>query len=67
MAGDFYDFLVIDRNRIGIFMADVSGHGMPASLIASMVKIAFISQTPHASDPARVLEDVNRTLCGNFI
>jgi serine phosphatase RsbU (regulator of sigma subunit) len=66
MAGDFYDFLVIDQNRIGILVADVSGHGVPASLIASMVKIAFVSQTPHAPDPARVLEGVNRALCGQL-
>jgi serine phosphatase RsbU (regulator of sigma subunit) len=66
MAGDFYDFLVIDQNRIGILVADVSGHGVPASLIASMVKIAFVSQTPHANDPARLLEGVNRTLCGKL-
>jgi serine phosphatase RsbU (regulator of sigma subunit) len=66
MAGDFYDFLVIDDNRIGILVADVSGHGVPASLIASMVKIAFVSQTPHASDPARVLAGLNQMLCGKL-
>jgi serine phosphatase RsbU (regulator of sigma subunit) len=66
IAGDFYDFLVIDDNRIGILVADVSGHGVPASLIASMVKIAFVSQMPHAADPARVLAGVNHILCGKL-
>ncbi len=66
MAGDFYDFLVIDDKRIGILVADVSGHGVPASLIASMVKIAFVSQMPHAADPARVLAGVNHILCGKL-
>ncbi|MGB5746143.1 MAG: SpoIIE family protein phosphatase [Desulfobacterales bacterium] len=66
MAGDFYDFLVIDDKRIGILVADVSGHGVPASLIASMVKIAFVSQAPHASDPARVLAGLNQILCGKL-
>ena len=66
MAGDFYDFLVIDDKRIGILVADVSGHGVPASLIASMVKIAFVSQAPHAADPARVLAGVNHILCGKL-
>jgi serine phosphatase RsbU (regulator of sigma subunit) len=66
IAGDFYDFLVIDENRIGILVADVSGHGVPASLIASMVKIAFVSQMSHAADPARVLAGVNHILCGKL-
>jgi sigma-B regulation protein RsbU (phosphoserine phosphatase) len=66
IAGDFYDFFVIDDNRIGILVADVSGHGVPASLIASMVKIAFVSQMPHAADPARVLAGLNHILCGKL-
>jgi serine phosphatase RsbU (regulator of sigma subunit) len=51
ITGDFYDFLRVDKKRLGVLVADVSGHGVPASLIASMVKIAFVSQMPHASDP----------------
>ena len=39
VAGDFYDFLEIDERRLGVLLADVSGHGVPAALIASMVKV----------------------------
>jgi serine phosphatase RsbU (regulator of sigma subunit) len=66
VAGDFYDFLVIDDHRIGILVADVSGHGMPAALIASMLKIAFAAQAAHAADPVQVLSGLNQTLCGKF-
>ena len=66
VAGDFYDFLIIDEKRIGILIADVSGHGMPAALIASMLKIAFAAQTAHAGDPAQVLAGLNKALCGKF-
>jgi serine phosphatase RsbU (regulator of sigma subunit) len=66
VAGDFYDFLVVDEKRIGILIADVSGHGMPAALIASMLKIAFAAQSAHACDPARVLAGLNKALCGKF-
>jgi len=66
VAGDFYDFLTFERNHLGILIADVSGHGVPAALIASMLKVAFASQTVHAHDPARVLTGLNQALCGKF-
>jgi sigma-B regulation protein RsbU (phosphoserine phosphatase) len=66
VAGDFYDFLCIDEKRVGILIADVTGHGVPAALIASMLKVAFAGQAAHAHDPARVLTGLNRALCGKF-
>jgi serine phosphatase RsbU (regulator of sigma subunit) len=66
VAGDFYDFIPIDEHRVGILVADVSGHGMPAALISSMLKIALDGQTACATDPARVLSGLNHALCGKF-
>jgi len=66
VAGDFYDFIVIDDTRALVFVADVTGHGVPAALIASMLKVALAAQSDHACDPARLLEGVNRSLCGKF-
>ena len=66
VAGDFYDFLEIDAERIGILVADVAGHGVPAALIASMVKVAFAAQKDHADSPAEVLAGMNETLCGRL-
>jgi len=66
VAGDFYDFLPIDEKRIGILVADVSGHGMPAALISSMLKIALDGQKACASDPVCVLAGLNHALCGKF-
>ena len=66
VAGDFYDFLSVDERRVGILVADVTGHGVPAALIASMLKVAFAGQAAHAHDPARVLSGLNRALCGKF-
>jgi len=66
VAGDFYDFLTFERNHLGILIADVTGHGVPAALIASMLKVAFAGQSAHASDPAGVLAGLNQALCGKF-
>jgi len=65
VAGDFYDFLVTDGAQAGLLIADVSGHGVPAALIASMVKVAATAQRANADDPARLLAGMNEVLCGN--
>jgi sigma-B regulation protein RsbU (phosphoserine phosphatase) len=66
VAGDFYDFISADRNRAGFLVADVSGHGVPAALIASMIKVAMRSVEPCASDPREVLRGLNRALSGQL-
>ncbi|MGC1294580.1 MAG: SpoIIE family protein phosphatase [Alloacidobacterium sp.] len=66
VAGDFYDFIVEDNQHIGILVADVSGHGMPAALIASMLKMALSAQVAYVADPAQVLLGLNQALCGKF-
>jgi len=65
VAGDFYDFLVATDTQAGLLIADVSGHGVPAALIASMVKLAATSQRAVAADPAQLLTNMNTALCGN--
>lgn len=52
LGGDFYDIVQIDENHLGVIMADVSGHGVSASLIASMLKILveFGPKDPHRLD-----------------
>jgi sigma-B regulation protein RsbU (phosphoserine phosphatase) len=66
VAGDFYDFIMVDERHVGILVADVSGHGLPSALIASMLQVALTAQAGHASDPARVLSGLNQALCGKF-
>ncbi len=66
VAGDFYDFVQIDDKHLGILVADVSGHGLPSALIASMLQVALTAQVAHAAEPAKVLSGLNRALCGKF-
>jgi phosphoserine phosphatase RsbU/P len=63
VAGDLYDVVLLGPSQIGILVADVAGHGVPAALVASMVKLAFSAQADQAHDPGRVLSAMNRILC----
>jgi len=66
VAGDIYDFVSLDERRLCILVADVSGHGIPAALIASLVQGAFRAQREHMHEPHRVLSGMNRLLSGQF-
>jgi sigma-B regulation protein RsbU (phosphoserine phosphatase) len=66
VAGDFYEFILIDEQRIGFLVADVTGHGVPAALIASMIKVAMQSVVSCAHDPRQVLRGLNRILFGQL-
>jgi phosphoserine phosphatase RsbU/P len=68
VAGDFCDFIVADscrRQERWSARRRFSGHGVPAVLIASMVKLAGTSQRDKASDPSSVLSGPNAALFGN--
>jgi len=66
VGGDLYDFVALGPAQVGILVADVFGHGIPAALVASMVKLAFSTQAEHARDPARVLTAMNCVLCSQM-
>lgn len=64
VAGDFYDFIPVDQHHLGVLVADVSGHGVPAALIAAMLKMAVQSVVPCVRSPGDVLQGLNRMLSG---
>lgn len=66
VGGDFYDFDTQRAGRLGFLVADVTGHGVPAALVAAMVKMAFAAEAACLDDPGLVLTNMNRTLCGRF-
>jgi sigma-B regulation protein RsbU (phosphoserine phosphatase) len=66
VGGDFYDFVQVDRQHAGFLVADVSGHGVPAALIASMLKVATQSVLSCADNPPEVLARLNRLLSGQL-
>jgi sigma-B regulation protein RsbU (phosphoserine phosphatase) len=71
VAGDFYEYLPVDDYRAGFLVADVSGHGVPAALIASMIKVAVQSVAAFANDPSELLrrlrDILSAQLQGQFV
>jgi sigma-B regulation protein RsbU (phosphoserine phosphatase) len=66
VAGDFYDFLKPNEHCLTILVADVSGHGVPAALVASMLKVCFAAQLKHAGNPAEILAGLGIMLRGSL-
>lgn len=65
VGGDYYDFRVTEHG-IGVLLADVSGHGVPAALVVSSVKLGFWFQRGSISAPDRLLSSMNDILRGNI-
>jgi phosphoserine phosphatase RsbU/P len=62
VSGDYFDFIQVDAQRWGVAVADVSGKGIPASLIMAMCRSVLRSKAPGNLSPAQVLREVNRQL-----
>lgn len=62
VAGDFDQFVAPDDRHLGILIADVTGHGIGAALIASMIKVAMQSTVRIASQPDQVPHSLNDIL-----
>ncbi len=60
VGGDLFDFVEVDADTIGICVADVSGKGVPGSLIMTMIRTALRLESRDNHDPADVLARVNR-------
>ena len=63
VGGDFYDFLPLNSGRWMGVLADVSGKGMSAALLSSMVLGALSMQFRAGTQPPEVLNRVNQLLC----
>ena len=63
VGGDFYDFFLVDDDRLAMVMADVSGKGVPAALFMVIAKTLIKNVTQTGLSPKDVLEKVNNQLC----
>jgi len=63
MCGDFYDFIELSQGRIGLVMADVSGHGVPAAFFMAVARTNLRDMAAHHAEPGACLAHTNRALC----
>jgi sigma-B regulation protein RsbU (phosphoserine phosphatase) len=63
MCGDFYDFIELSQGRIGLVMADVSGHGVPAAFFMAVARTTLRDVAAQHADPGVCLAHTNRGLC----
>lgn len=62
VSGDYFDFIPLGENRLGVAIADVSGKGVPASLIMAMCRSVLHSHADSSLSAASVLQKVNHQL-----
>jgi serine phosphatase RsbU (regulator of sigma subunit) len=66
VSGDIYDIARISADRVRIFLADVTGHGVQASMRTILLKAAYDRIQPLQANPARLLEALNAHIVNEF-
>ena len=62
VGGDFYDYLCLDGDSVGLMVCDVTGHGFYAGLFVAMAKSCLHTQAQFSFDPREVMQAMRRTL-----
>ena len=65
VGGDFYDYFLVDDDHLCMFMADVSGKGVPAALFMMASMILMRNNARLGKSPEQILTDVNAAVCAN--
>ncbi|HEX9653255.1 MAG TPA: SpoIIE family protein phosphatase, partial [bacterium] len=66
VGGDYYDFVEVDKDTLGIAVADVSGKGVPGSLVMTMIRTALRTEARGMKDAAEVLTRVNQFISNDI-
>lgn len=66
VGGDLYDVFALSPRRVGVAVADVSGKGIPASLLMAICRTSLRQIAPRHDSPAATLTELNRALGGNL-
>jgi sigma-B regulation protein RsbU (phosphoserine phosphatase) len=62
VGGDFYDVILLDADRVGLVVGDVSDKGMPAALYMALTRSLLLAEARRKGSPRAVLTSVHRLL-----
>jgi anti-sigma regulatory factor (Ser/Thr protein kinase) len=62
VGGDIYDIMDLGNNKIGIFIGDVSGHGLAPAFVGAMIKMALVDHAYHIHSPKQLFSIMNKNL-----
>ena len=65
VSGDYYDFIQLDKGKLGVVMADVSDKGMPAALFMALTRSIVRASVDHTPSPAGGIANANRLVCAD--
>jgi serine phosphatase RsbU (regulator of sigma subunit)/anti-sigma regulatory factor (Ser/Thr protein kinase)/transposase len=66
VGGDYYDFFWVDPSTLGIVVADVSGKGVPGSMVMTMIRTAMRLEARGNKSASDVLAKVNSHVTGDM-
>lgn len=66
VSGDYYDYIKVDKNHLGVVIADVSGKGIPASLVMATCRGLVRMNARAEISPGETLKKVNRFIFGDM-
>lgn len=66
IGGDYYDFIEIDPEHLGVVVADVSGKGVPGALVMAQARTLMRAETAHSPMPKDIMLRINRFLTGEI-
>ncbi len=65
IGGDFVQ-IIEKEDSFGLFLCDVSGHGIPAAMVASMAKVSLQIWADHLDEPGFAVEKIRSSLLDNL-
>ncbi|MGA3163310.1 MAG: SpoIIE family protein phosphatase [Verrucomicrobiota bacterium] len=63
VSGDFFSVSALSDDEVGVFICDVTGHGVRAALVTAMIRALGEELKPLAHDPGMFLRKLNSDLC----